>query len=206
MHCPVCGHIRTRLDPLPETHCPGCGSHYAESQRQVELGVHPAIQTSRGRSGPDFKRGAFLLAPLALVAAVWFWILTPVSAPEPTRPTNPSAPMGSISAAPTAQPHVVMYATTWCPYCAKARAFFRRNGIQYTEYDIERDPRANAAYRRLGGGGVPIVVVGDDTVRGYDEPRLRSLLRASLGWRADSTPAYRTRAERRFGVGLRRPS
>ena len=35
--------------------------------------------------------------------------------------------------------HVTMYATSWCGYCKKARTYFRQNGINFIEYDIEKD-------------------------------------------------------------------
>ena len=34
------------------------------------------------------------------------------------------------------QGDIVMYSTNWCPYCRKARLFFRQANIPYTEYDI----------------------------------------------------------------------
>jgi len=36
------------------------------------------------------------------------------------------------------RPEVKMYATSWCPYCAKARAYFARRNIAYVEVDIEK--------------------------------------------------------------------
>ena len=67
----------------------------------------------------------------------------------------------------TGAPKVVMYSTTWCSYCKKAKAYFRANNIAYTEYDIEKSARARRDYKRLGGVGVPFIVVGDKTVRGF---------------------------------------
>lgn len=45
---------------------------------------------------------------------------------------------------------VVMYATSWCPYCQQARNYFREQGIAYTEYDIERDAEAKRRYQAFG--------------------------------------------------------
>ena len=76
-----------------------------------------------------------------------------------------------------------MYATSWCPVCTKARKFLKQQGIRYTEKDIEKDPSAAAelqAKARKAGvqpGGVPVFDVGGTLVPGFDEPRLRSLLR-----------------------------
>jgi glutaredoxin len=78
------------------------------------------------------------------------------------------------------QPEVVLYATSWCPYCAKTREFFRMHGIRYTEYDIEHNAVGAEGYRRLGGNGVPIIVIGADVVHGYDPDRMTELLRQWL--------------------------
>lgn len=62
---------------------------------------------------------------------------------------------------------VTMYATSWCGYCAKARKYFRENGIPYTEYDIEQDPEARRAYDALNGRGVPVILVKDRRLNGF---------------------------------------
>jgi glutaredoxin len=74
-------------------------------------------------------------------------------------------------------PEVRMYATDWCPFCEKARAFFKRHGIPYVEHDIEKSPGANAEYRRLGGRGIPLIFVGERRVNGFNEPLLRDALK-----------------------------
>jgi glutaredoxin len=181
MRCPACGHIRTRLDPLPDTHCPDCGVEYAQAQQKVELGLlRQAPQPRRDRPSLGLKGVVLLLAPLVVIAAGWYLVLAPAGNPEMERAARPIL-KGSIPPAAVAQPQVVMYATSWCPYCAKTRAFFKHHAIEYTEYDIERDPEANARYRRLGGDGVPLILVGEVTVRGFNEPRLRSILGPWLG-------------------------
>jgi glutaredoxin len=70
-----------------------------------------------------------------------------------------------------------LYSTAWCGYCRKAREFFAANGIRYIEYDIEKNSAAQSEHRRLGGKGVPLITVGDDVIKGYNEPALRELLR-----------------------------
>ena len=70
-----------------------------------------------------------------------------------------------------------MYATEWCGYCAAARQFFSANGIRFLELDVERTSAGYDGHRKLGGNGVPIIVVGDDIVQGFDEGKLRALLK-----------------------------
>jgi mycoredoxin len=65
---------------------------------------------------------------------------------------------------PPGSTNVVLYATTWCGYCAQARSFFTRNGIAYREVDVEKSEEGQRDYQRLGGGGVPIIVIDNATV------------------------------------------
>jgi len=63
---------------------------------------------------------------------------------------------------------VVLYSTTWCGYCAKTRAYFAENHIEYQDIDVEKTEAGQKAYQELGANGVPIVVVNDDKIiRGY---------------------------------------
>lgn len=68
---------------------------------------------------------------------------------------------------------VVMYGTSWCTYCASARSFLQQAGIPYTEYDIEKSPRAQREYDRIGGRGVPVFKVGRVVIQGYDPSLIR---------------------------------
>jgi len=81
---------------------------------------------------------------------------------------------------PTAQADVVMLATTWCPYCASARRYFHDNQIRYCEYDVERSQEGKRRYDALGGGGVPILLFGDQyRLNGFDERAIERALRLS---------------------------
>ena len=57
----------------------------------------------------------------------------------------------------------VVYTTTWCGYCHRLKSQLARAGIGVTEIDIERDPAAAAAVKRLNDGNqtVPTVVFPD---------------------------------------------
>ncbi|MGL4744624.1 MAG: mycoredoxin [Dermatophilaceae bacterium] len=58
---------------------------------------------------------------------------------------------------------VTMYSTTWCGYCQRLRSQFVREGIRFTEVDIERDPAAAEYVMSVNGGNqtVPTVVFPD---------------------------------------------
>lgn len=71
---------------------------------------------------------------------------------------------------------VVLYATSWCPYCEKARKFLAANSIKYTEYDIEKSEDGKAQYDKLGVSGIPVFMIGNQLVRGFDEGELLNAL------------------------------
>jgi len=85
-----------------------------------------------------------------------------------------AAKAGSALAGP-----VVLYSTSWCGYCAQARAYFARRNIQYVDHDVERSSGAHADFKRLGGKGVPLIVYGRDTMSGFSEKAFEALVARS---------------------------
>ena len=78
----------------------------------------------------------------------------------------------SVRPAPAAAPgaEVVLYSTQRCGFCRKARAHFRARGIPFTEYDVETTERGARDFQRLGGRGVPIILIGDERMDGSSAP------------------------------------
>ncbi len=76
---------------------------------------------------------------------------------------------------------VVLYSTDWCGVCKRAKAHLKQRGVIFTEFDIEKNGLALAEYRRLGGKGVPLILVGDQRMNGFSAARLDRLLR-NAGW------------------------
>lgn len=65
--------------------------------------------------------------------------------------------------------NVVMYGTSWCGYCKKARIYFKSNNIDFTDLDVETNATAKAQFNALGGGGVPVILVGNMRINGFNE-------------------------------------
>ena len=65
--------------------------------------------------------------------------------------------------------NVVMYSASWCGVCKKAKKYFRRNAIPFTEYDIEKSTKAKRMYTKLGATGVPVILVGRKRMNGFSE-------------------------------------
>lgn len=47
---------------------------------------------------------------------------------------------------------VIMYCTSWCPACRRARRFLDEHGVSYTEIDINKAPAVRDRLRELTGG------------------------------------------------------
>ncbi|GAB3658339.1 mycoredoxin [Streptomyces sparsus] len=56
---------------------------------------------------------------------------------------------------------VTMYSTTWCGYCRRLKGQMDREGIGYTEVNIEHDAESAAFVEKANGGNqtVPTVLV-----------------------------------------------
>ena len=67
-------------------------------------------------------------------------------------------------------PKVLMYATSWCPYCARARLLLQRKGIAFQEIDVDEFPEARAEMTaRSRRHTVPQIFVGETHVGGCDD-------------------------------------
>jgi glutaredoxin len=71
---------------------------------------------------------------------------------------------------------VKIYTTANCSYCRQARAYLVSRKIRFNERDVEVNPSALEEFRRLGGRGVPVILIGEDRMDGFDEGRLGELL------------------------------
>jgi mycoredoxin len=70
---------------------------------------------------------------------------------------------------------VILYATDWCGYCAKARKLMSKNKIEYFEYDIEKSQEGKDQYDKLGGKGIPVLLINGEVVKGYNPAKILKL-------------------------------
>lgn len=80
-------------------------------------------------------------------------------------------------AEPAAAPRgIVMYSTSWCPHCKRARAYFQRKGLAFREVDVET-PEGRKEFKDLGGGGVPLILANGKSMRGFNPSNMDAILR-----------------------------
>ena len=73
---------------------------------------------------------------------------------------------------------VTIYSTPVCHFCQSAKEFVKENNVDYTEHDVASDAEKRQEMIDMTGQmGVPVIKIGDDVIIGYDEPKLKELLK-----------------------------
>jgi len=76
------------------------------------------------------------------------------------------------------EPRVVLYMTSWCGYCRKARRLLDKLDVPYEAKDIEASREAAREYRAKAGdyAGVPLLDIDGRIVKGYDAELIDDLV------------------------------
>ena len=73
---------------------------------------------------------------------------------------------------------VKIYTTSTCPYCQMAKDFLKQHKVDFEEINVELDREAAMEMvRKSGQYGVPVLDIEGQIVIGFDEPRIRELLK-----------------------------
>lgn len=69
-----------------------------------------------------------------------------------------------------AQPNIVIYSTSWCGFCARARKLLKSKGASFQDIDIEESAASREEMeRRSGRTSVPQIFIGERHVGGCDD-------------------------------------
>jgi glutaredoxin len=74
---------------------------------------------------------------------------------------------------------VLIYTTSWCGVCKMAKGYLDSRGVRYREVDVETDANGKQEFAKLGGRGVPVILVGEGRMDGFDQGRLEAMLKAA---------------------------
>lgn len=72
---------------------------------------------------------------------------------------------------------VVMYSAEWCGVCTRAKQYFREQQIPYKNLDIDKSQEAREGFDKLGGQGIPIILVGKRRMNGFSAARFEKMYR-----------------------------
>lgn len=61
---------------------------------------------------------------------------------------------------------IVMYSTTWCPDCHRAKKFFDKEKVNYIDVDVEKDEQGLTFIKALNEGRrvVPTIIFPDGEI------------------------------------------
>lgn len=90
--------------------------------------------------------------------------------PELVRMVTPKYSEGNFAAYfPDVHTKVIVYGTDTCPYCIKTRAYLAERHIAFTDIDVDKSDKGRRDFAQLGGKGVPLILIGDRKMIGFDK-------------------------------------
>ena len=72
---------------------------------------------------------------------------------------------------------VTIYSTPTCHFCVAAKEYFKENNVSYEEFDVASDAeKRKEMMEKSGQLGVPVILIDDQIVVGFNRPKLAQLL------------------------------
>jgi glutaredoxin-like YruB-family protein len=72
---------------------------------------------------------------------------------------------------------VSIYTTPTCQYCDQAKEYMDEHEIDYKEYDVSSDDkRRKEMIEESGQMGVPVLMLGEEMMIGFDEGRFEEMV------------------------------
>jgi glutaredoxin len=183
MRCPSCGYVRKAEDLAPEWQCPSCQIVYEKATQGARYAHVVRNSTSqavaRQSSGPSIPFGTiFTVALLGLVLYFGYSFFSGITIVKET-----SGNMAEVSPVVAPEKTVLLYSRVGCGYCVKAKNFLQEHKIAFEEIDINTSERGKEDFQKLGAIGVPILIVADIKVIGFDKAELERALKKKGLWK-----------------------
>ncbi len=71
---------------------------------------------------------------------------------------------------------VTVYTSSTCPYCTMAKDYLNQKKVEFAEKNVQTDAQAREELMKKGHTGVPVIVIGDEEIVGFDRARIDQLL------------------------------
>ena len=79
----------------------------------------------------------------------------------------------------TGKTNIKVYFTSTCPHCKAVKSYLTEKGIKFIEYDVLENQNAREEMIRLSGQmGVPVTIIDEEVVIGFDHKKLELKLTA----------------------------
>ena len=76
----------------------------------------------------------------------------------------------------SSQPRVIIFTSSSCPWCNRVKQYLREKRFRFREVNVERDPEGAREMRRRNIMGVPVVLINNQPVVGFDKAKIDKLL------------------------------
>lgn len=76
-------------------------------------------------------------------------------------------------------PTINVYSATWCAFCHAAKDYLDKQGVKYTDHDVDADPAAGLeAVTKSGQRGIPVIDIDGTIIVGFDRPKIDFALKS----------------------------
>ena len=104
----------------------------------------------------------------------------PSDSTTPSKVSSPKATKSGVTEEkrPYSSVRVIMYMTSWCGYCRKAREYLNSLRVNLVEYDVEKDRSKEKEMLTKSGGtrGVPLIDIEGIIIRGYSQSEIKNAI------------------------------
>ena len=68
---------------------------------------------------------------------------------------------------------IMVYSTSTCPFCIKAKQFLKDNNIEFEDIDVAADQsKAEEMVQKSGQMGVPVLDIDGEIITGFDKEKI----------------------------------
>lgn len=72
---------------------------------------------------------------------------------------------------------VILYGTSSCPWCHKAREFLKSKKVKFKDVNVENPKAAEEMIEKSGQQGVPVIDINGSIIVGFDEVAIKKNLK-----------------------------
>ncbi len=73
---------------------------------------------------------------------------------------------------------IKVYSTPTCPYCVTLKNFLKENNFEFEDIDVSQDEAAaKEMIDKSGQMGVPVIDIDGEMIVGFDQERIKKLLK-----------------------------
>ena len=76
-------------------------------------------------------------------------------------------------------PKIEIYTTPTCGYCVRAKDFFKKHNLFFTEIDVTENrnlAKVKEVFAKVGQYGVPVIVINGEAIFGFDLVKIKKAL------------------------------